>query len=98
MFFDIDVKGGEYFVAKDDKQSVIKSATSIQNLNASINAKGGDCWHCDRYCDHMEIDHIVMWFSLMETHNFQAYDPTTRRIDKQRSEFNQALQSSMQAN
>ena len=59
-FFDIDVKGGEVFVATDDKQSVITSATCIQNLKVSINAKGGDRWHYDRYCNHMEIDQIVM--------------------------------------
>ena len=55
------------------------------------------CCNYDRYCDHMEIDQIVMQLSFMETHKFQAYDPTTRRIDKQRSEWNQALRSCMQA-
>ena len=68
VFFEIDVKGGEGSVATDDKQSVITSATYIHNLKVSINAKGGESWHYDRYCDHMETYHIVMWLSLVETH------------------------------
>ena len=85
FFFDIDVKEGEVFVATDDKQLVITSATCIQNLKVAINAKGGDYWHYDRYCDHMETYQIAMWLSLMETHNFQAYDQMTKTTDKAKS-------------
>ena len=70
---------------------MITSATCIQNLKVAINAKGGDYWHYDRYCDHMETYQIVMWFSLMETYKFQTYDTTIRREDKQISECNQGL-------
>ena len=69
IFFDIDVKGGEVIFATDDKKSVFTSTTCIQNLKVAINANGGDCWNYYRYCDHMEIDQIVMWLSLMETHS-----------------------------
>ena len=58
-----------FIVATDDQQSVITSTTCFQKLKVSINAKGGACWNYDRYCDHMEIDQIMIWLSLMATHS-----------------------------
>ena len=71
VLFDIDVKGGEDFVATHDEQSMITGAACIQNLKVSINAKRGDYWNYDRYCNHMKIDQIVMGLSLMETHSYK---------------------------
>ena len=68
FFFDIDVKEGEVLFATDDKELVITSTTCIHNLKVVVNAKGGDCWNYDRYCNHMETDHIVIWLSLMAKH------------------------------